>query len=135
MAAGVTRKGTPLTGVIEFIDNRLEAATGTLRVRARVSNPKIMVSPGMFVRIRLPVGKPKPCLLVPEEALGSDQGQRYVFVLNEKDEVVYRPVKLGPQVERLRVIEEGVKPDDIVRRLIDLIPRDPNEKAETGVAR
>jgi len=107
-------EGYSLAGVIDFIDNRVEAGTGTLRVRAKVDNSKTLLSPGMFVRIRLPVGKPKPCLLIPEEALGSDQGQRYVFVVNEKDEVVYRMVKLGPQVDRLRVIEEGVKPDDRV---------------------
>jgi RND family efflux transporter MFP subunit len=107
-------EGYSLTGMIEFIDNRVEAGTGTLRVRAEVNNDKLLLSPGMFVRIRLPVGKPKPSLVIPEEALGSDQGQRYVYVVNDKDEVVYRAVKLGPQVERLRVIEEGVKPDDRV---------------------
>jgi hypothetical protein len=71
-------------------------------------------------------------LLVPEEALGSDQGQRYVFVLNEKDEVVYRPVKLGPQVERLRVIAEGITADDRVivnglqrvRAGVKVVPKD-----------
>jgi RND family efflux transporter MFP subunit len=107
-------EGYSLTGVIEFIDNRVEAGTGTLRVRAVVKNDKLLLSPGLFVRIRLPVGRPKPSLVVPEEALGSDQGQRYVFVLNDHDEVVYRAVKLGPQVDRLRVIEDGVKPEDRV---------------------
>jgi len=106
--------GYSLSGVISVIDNRVEAGTGTLRVWATVDNTKTMLSPGMFVRIRLPVGNPKPSILVPEEALGSDQGQRYVFVLNEKDEVVYRAVKLGPQVDRLRVIESGVTPEDRV---------------------
>jgi RND family efflux transporter MFP subunit len=103
-----------LTGVISIIDNIVDAGTGTQRVWATVDNARLLLSPGMFVRIRLPVGKPKPSLVIPEEALGSDQGQRYVFVLNENDEVVYRAVKLGPQVERLRVIESGVKPDDRV---------------------
>jgi RND family efflux transporter MFP subunit len=107
-------EGYSLAGVIEFIDNKVEAGTGTLRVRAEVKNDKLLLSDGLFVRIRLPVGKPKPSLVIPEEALGSDQGQRYVYVLNDKDEVVYRAVKLGPQVERLRVIEEGVKPSDRV---------------------
>jgi len=106
--------GYSLSGIISVIDNRVAAGTGTLRVWATVENQKTMLSSGMFVRIRLPVGKPKPALLVPEESLGSDQGQRYLFVLNEKDEVVYRAVKLGPQVERLRVIESGVGPDDRV---------------------
>jgi RND family efflux transporter MFP subunit len=107
-------EGYSLAGVIEFIDNKVEAGTGTLRVRAEVKNDKLILSDGLFVRIRLPVGKPKPSLVIPEEALGSDQGQRYVYLLNDKDEVVYRAVKLGPQVGRLRVIEEGVKPDDRV---------------------
>jgi RND family efflux transporter MFP subunit len=104
-----------LSGVIEFIDNRLVAGTGTLRVRAVVDNEKLLLSPNMFVRIRLPVGKPKPSLVIPEEALGSDQGQRYVYVLNEQDEVVYRPVKLGPQAERLRVIEPAVVENGVVK--------------------
>jgi RND family efflux transporter MFP subunit len=103
-----------LTGLISIIDNIVDAGTGTQRVWATVDNSRMLLSPGMFVRIRLPVGKPKPSLVIPEEALGSDQGQRYVFVLNENDEVVYRPVKLGPQVERLRVIVDGVKADDRV---------------------
>jgi RND family efflux transporter MFP subunit len=100
--------------VIAIIDNIVDAGTGTQRVWARVDNSRLLLSAGMFVRIRLPVGKPKPSLVIPEEALGSDQGQRYVYVLNEQDEVVYRAVKLGPQAGRLRVIEEGVKPDDRV---------------------
>jgi RND family efflux transporter MFP subunit len=109
-----------LSGIIDFIDNRLDSGTGTLRVRAKLENtklvlsPSMLLSPGMFVRIRLPIGIPKPALLVPEEALGSDQGQRYVFVLNEKDEVVYRKVELGPQVERMRVIANGVTTEDRV---------------------
>jgi RND family efflux transporter MFP subunit len=110
----IDEEGYSLTGKIEFVDNKVDASTGTLRVRAEVKNDKLLLSDGMFVRIRLPVGTSKPSLVVPEEALGSDQGQRYVYVLNEKDEVVYRAVKLGPQVERLRVIEAGVKADDRV---------------------
>lgn len=114
-----------ITGTIDYIDPQLEAGTGTLRVRAKVENvklehsPGMLLSPGMFVRIRLPVGNAKPALLVREEALGSDQGQRYVYVLNEKDEVVYRAVALGPQDGRLRVIEKGLSADDrvIVRGL------------------
>jgi RND family efflux transporter MFP subunit len=114
-------EGHSLAGVIDFIDNRLESGTGTLRVRAKVENvklvhsPALLLSPGMFVRIRLPVGGPKPSLVIREEALGSDQGQRYVFVLNDKDEVVYRAVKLGPQEGRLRVIEPPVVEDGVVK--------------------
>lgn len=113
-------EGHSINGVIDFIDNRLEAGTGTLRVRAKMENtrlmhsPGVLLSPGMFVRIRLPVGSPKPAILVREEALASDQGQRYLFVLNANDEVVYRAVSIGPQDGRLRVIEKGLSADDRV---------------------
>jgi RND family efflux transporter MFP subunit len=119
------QEGYPLEGVIDFVNNQLEAGTGTLRVRATLTNEKLqhsprrLLSPNFFVRIRLPIGSPKPSLLVREEALGSDQGQRYVFVLDENDEVVYRAVTLGPQEGRLRVIEKGLSAEDrvIVRGL------------------
>jgi multidrug efflux system membrane fusion protein len=128
--------GHSMNGVVDFIDNRVEAGTGTLRVRARLDNSKLILSPGMFVRIQLPVGAPKPALLIPEEALGSDQGQRYLFVLNDQDEVVYRAVTLGPQVGRLRVIRSGVASGDRVvvsglQRIragvkVDAKPAEPN---------
>jgi RND family efflux transporter MFP subunit len=125
-------EGYSLSGVISIIDNIVDPGTGTQRVWATVDNSRMLLSHGMFVRIRLPVGKPKPSLVIPEEALGSDQGQRYVYVLNDRDEVVYRQVKLGPQVERLRVITEGVNPDDRVvvsglqriRTGIKVVPKD-----------
>ena len=101
-------------GTIDIIDNRLQADTGTLRVWAKVDNEKLILSPGLFVRVRLPVGLPKSALLIPEEALASDQGNRYVFALNEKDEVVYRAVKLGSQVEGMRVITSGISAEDRV---------------------
>src|SRR5262249_54474978 len=67
-------EGYSLSGVISIIDNIVDAGTGTQRAWATVDNSRMLLSPGMFVRIRLPVGKPKPCLVIPEEALGSDQG-------------------------------------------------------------
>lgn len=124
---GFSREAT-----LTFADNQLDLNTGTLRFRAEMDNeflqfgplPAIvgnaaaqgaahkgltMLSPGMFVRVRLPVGKEHPGVLIPEEALGSDQGQRFVYVLNDKDEAVYRRVKLGPQEGKHRVIDEGLK--------------------------
>jgi RND family efflux transporter MFP subunit len=102
------------TGIIDFLDNHISPTTGTLRLRATVKNDDLLLSPGMFIRLQVPIGKPHPALLVPEEALGSDQGQRFVYVLNEKDEVVYRRVKLGLLKAGRRVIEEGVSPTDRV---------------------
>jgi RND family efflux transporter MFP subunit len=101
-------------GAIDFLDNHISPTTGTLRLRATVENNDLLLSPGMFIRVQVPIGKPHPALLVPEESLGSDQGQRYVYVLNENDEVVYRRVKLGLLKAGRRVIEDGVSSSDRV---------------------
>jgi multidrug efflux system membrane fusion protein len=117
--------------VLTFADNQLDLNTGTLRFRAEMQNLPLqfgplpglvgyaaavgteqtglkLLSPGMFVRVRLPVGKEHPGVLIPEEALGSDQGQRFVYVLNDKDEAMMRRVKVGPQDGKYRVIDEGL---------------------------
>jgi multidrug efflux system membrane fusion protein len=104
----------PLSGLVAFTDNQIDANTGTLRVRAEVRNPKLsrppwyMLSPGQFIRVRLPIGNPRRAVLVPEKALGVDQGQRYVYVVNEKNEVERRDVRLGPQFGTFRVVEDNV---------------------------
>src|SRR5262249_36186960 len=87
-------------GTINWVDT----GTGPLRVRAVFPNPKELLSPGLFVRVRLAIGVPHKALLVSERALGTDQGQKYVYVVNEQGEVVYRGVKIGPLFEGLRVI-------------------------------
>jgi multidrug efflux pump subunit AcrA (membrane-fusion protein) len=73
-----------------------------------------MLSPGLFVRLRVPVGVPRKALLVHEEALQTDQGQRFLWVLNDDDEAVYRQVKIGWQTEGMRVILDGLKLSDRV---------------------
>jgi multidrug efflux system membrane fusion protein len=107
-------EGYSLTGVINFIENRVESGTGTLRIRAEIKNAKRFLSPGMFVRIRLPVGVPHQATVVAEVALSTDQGQKFVYVVNEKDEVIYRPVKAGTLNQGKRVIEDGLQPSDRV---------------------
>ncbi len=109
--------GFSYTGVVDFVDNSLDPGTGTLRVRAVVPNTKLLLSPKQFVRVRLPIGTPRQAVLVPEEALGTDQGQKFVYVVvdgkTEQGEpvqqVTYRQVKPGQQFGRLRVVEDGVK--------------------------
>ena len=96
-------------GVIDFIDNQIEATTGTLRVRAVFPNPKGVLTPGLFVRIRLPIGVPHQSVIVPERALGSDQGQKYVYVVDDKNEVNYRKIKVGALNKGYRVVEDGLK--------------------------
>lgn len=104
--------GFPRTGTIDFMDNQLNPGTGTIRFRAVVDNKSHLLAPGLFCRMRLPVGPPHRAVLVPDDAVGSDQGQKYVFVVNEKDEVVYRPVQLGFAIDRMRVIDSGLAPTD-----------------------
>lgn len=75
----------PHKGVIDFSENRVDPGTGTLRVRAKIDNPKpYLLSPGLFVRVRLPVGDPHRSTLVAEKALGSEQGEKYVYVVKDK---------------------------------------------------
>jgi multidrug efflux system membrane fusion protein len=106
-----------MTGVINFIDNQLDGSTGTLRGRALVDNHDGLLSPGLFVRLRVPIGAAHKAILVREEALGSDQGQRFVYVIDkvknkdtgvEEDVVAYRRVKIGTLVGGRRVIESGL---------------------------
>lgn len=108
--------GFPHTGYVDFADNVVSSATGTITVRGVFGNPagpsgRRLMRPGMFVRIRLPIGKPRQALLVDEKALGTDQGQKYVFVVDSQNLVQYQRVKVGPlQGDGLRVIEEGLQP-------------------------
>jgi multidrug efflux system membrane fusion protein len=113
-------KGFPHRGYVNFGNNVVTASTGTITVRGAFDNPantagKRLLHPGMFVRVRLPLGKPHPMLLVSERALGSDQGQKFLLLVNGKNAVEYRRVKTGPlQDDGLRVISEGLNPGERV---------------------
>ena len=72
--------------MVDFTDNRVDLNTGTLRFRAKLANPNQMISPGLFVKVRLPIGEAHPALMIREQALQSDQGLKKVFVLQPKDE-------------------------------------------------
>jgi membrane fusion protein, multidrug efflux system len=113
-------EGFPHEGTINFVDNQVDPTTGSILVRGVFPNPKPetgvrLLSPGMFVRIRLPIGSPRKALLVIDRALGSDQGLKYVDVVDEKGEVQYRRVTTGLlQEDGLRVISSGLKPGELV---------------------
>lgn len=100
----------PYQGVINFVDNRVDPGTGTLRLRGVFGNPQGIIAPGLFVRVRAPVGKPHQAILMTEQALGTDQGQKFVYVVNDKDQAVYQPVKVGRLHNGLRAITEGLQP-------------------------
>jgi RND family efflux transporter MFP subunit len=83
-------------------------------MRASLSNTDQSLRPGQFARARLAIGAPHKALLVPEEAIRSDQGKKIVYVVDEQNKVVSRTVTLGAKQDALRVIEEGLRPDDRV---------------------
>jgi RND family efflux transporter MFP subunit len=99
----------PFRGTIDFISNRVDPGTGTLSVRGSFPNKERFLRPGLFARIRLPIGNPHPALLISDEAVGTNQGQKYVYIVSDKNEVVYRPVKLGALSDGLRIVEDGLK--------------------------
>jgi RND family efflux transporter MFP subunit len=108
----VADEGFPRRGVLDFVDVAAAATTGTIRCRAELPNPDELVLPGMFVRVRLPFGEPTPSLLVPERAIGLDQGRRYVCVVGPDDRVEHRTVELGILDGELRVISKGLAGDE-----------------------
>jgi RND family efflux transporter MFP subunit len=109
-----TEDGYPHRGVLDYISPTLDPSTGTLAVRAVFQNPKRVLMPGNFVRVRVPLGENVPSLLVPDASLGSQQGGRYVLVVNGDNVVEQRNVTIGPLSGALRVIDSGLKPGDHV---------------------
>jgi RND family efflux transporter MFP subunit len=107
-------EGYPRSGTVDFTDNRLDSDTGTWRLRGLFPNPQQVIAPGMFVRIRLPLGEPYDALLVAEQALGTDQGQKFVYVVDNEGTVNYRRVKVGRLQDGLRVISDGLTKEDKV---------------------
>lgn len=108
----VADEGFPRQGVLDFVDVAAAATTGTIRCRAELANADELVLPGMFVRVRLPAGDPEPAVLVPERAIGIDQGRRYVCVVGADDRVEHRTVEVGGQEGDLRVITKGLERDE-----------------------
>lgn len=106
-----------LTGTVDFLDNQVDPATGTLRTRATVDNASGLLSPGLFVRVRYPIGKAAEALIVPEEALASDQGRPFVFIVEQKEGkeiAVAKYVEPGPLLGSRRVIRSGITSADKV---------------------
>jgi multidrug efflux pump subunit AcrA (membrane-fusion protein) len=97
----------PHTGTINFVDNRVEPNTGTIRMRGIFENHDRSLKPGMFVRIRLPLGAPYQATLVEDKALMSDQGRKYVFVVDREEKAVYRPVEVGQAVHGKRAAKKA----------------------------
>jgi RND family efflux transporter MFP subunit len=97
-------KGHSLRGKLDFEDNRLDIGTGTYRMRAVVDNADHFLSPGMYVRVRLPIGQPHNALLIAEQAIGTDQGKKFVYVITPENKAEYREVQVGKLQNGLREI-------------------------------
>ena len=119
-----TETGYPHEGHLDYVSPTLNSSTGTLAVRGLVPNDKRVLLPGYFARVRVPFDQDKNALLVPDTALGSDQGGRYLLVVNKDNMVEQRKVQIGAADNGLRVIESGLKPDDrvVIAGLLRVIP-------------
>jgi RND family efflux transporter MFP subunit len=108
-----TETGYPHEGKLDYVAPDVDPSTGTLAARLNLPNANRSLLPGYFVRVRIP-GKPAPALLVPDVALGSDQGGRYVLVVNAENVVEQRKIEAGQLIGDLRVIESGLTKNDSV---------------------
>ncbi|WP_426408811.1 efflux RND transporter periplasmic adaptor subunit [Bradyrhizobium ganzhouense] len=130
-----TETGYPHEGHLDYVAPTLNSSTGTLAVRGLVPNDKRVLLPGYFVRVRVPFDQDKNALLVPDTALGSDQGGRYLLVVNKDNVVEQRKVQIGAADNGLRVIESGLKPDDrvVISGLLRVIPGQKIDPQQTKI--
>jgi len=133
-----TDAGFPYKGVLDYAAPTVNQSTGTLQVRGSFENAKFALLPGYFVRVRVPT-RPIQGLLVPDVAVGADQGGRYLLVVKADNVVEQRRIELGQTFGQLRLVESGLKPDDrvVVLGLQDAIPGqkvDPQLQAPQSAA-
>lgn len=101
-------------GRLDFVDNRLDAASGTIRLRAVFPNGDLFLTPGLFGRVTLTGSDPYKGVLLPDEAVGADQDRRVVYVVEPDNSVTMRPVRAGPRIDGYRVIRAGLTGDETV---------------------
>jgi len=101
-------------GKIDFVDNSIDRSSSTIRVRAAFANPRGRFTPGMFARVRMAAAPPKNELLVPDAAIGAEQARKFVLVVDAENVARPKYVTLGPVVDGLRIITQGLTPDDNV---------------------
>jgi len=134
-----SENGYPHRGTLDYTSPSVNQSTGTLAVRGILANPNRVLLPGYFVRVRIPFGEPQSALLVPEQAIGSDQGGRYVLVVDRDNTVAQRRVAIGPKENDARIIESGLDAQDrvVVAGMLRAIPGqkvDPQMQAADAVA-
>jgi multidrug efflux system membrane fusion protein len=117
----IDENGYPHQGYIDYVDPRMDASTGTLKVRGLIKNPDQLLSPGLFARVRIHGGSPHPALLIPGRAIGTDQDQQFVWVVKPDGLVDYRKIKPGIQFGSFRTVLEGLSVDDQI--VVDGLPK------------
>ena len=106
--------GFPHQGKLEFVDNQLDAKTGSVRMRATFDNSDNSLVPGLFARVQLSggEGEQKRAILISDRAVGTDQNRKFVYVVKADSTAEYRTVTLGPVFDGLRIVRDGIKPGD-----------------------
>jgi multidrug efflux system membrane fusion protein len=110
----VDEDGYPHSGKLDFIDNQVDATTGTIRARAALANPDGRYTPGLFARVRLIGGEDHDSVLIENRAIGTDLSKTYVLTLTKDNRIEYRLVELGPEINGLRVVTQGLAPNDLI---------------------
>ncbi|WP_029629794.1 efflux RND transporter periplasmic adaptor subunit [Zavarzinella formosa] len=142
--------GFPHQGTINLVDNQVNSKTGTLKLRGVFANPDGVFTPGLFTRVRVPIGEPHKAVLVSERAIDTDQGQKIIYLIDEDNKVFTRPVRLGAVHGGLRVIEDGgvkpgeriiveglqqVKPDSVVDPKLIPMPVNSSNQGPTNLSK
>jgi multidrug efflux system membrane fusion protein len=110
----VDEDGYPHSAKLDFIDNQVDASTGTIRARAALANPDGRYTPGLFARVRLVGGEDQDSVLIEDRAVGTDLSKKFVLALTADNRIEYRLVELGPEIDGLRVVTRGLAPSDVI---------------------
>lgn len=104
----------PVKGKLDFGENRIDNASGTMRLRAQIPNRDLLLQPGLFGRVHVPGSLPYKGVLIPDEAVGADQDRRIVYVVDKEGTVSAKPVRLGPRLYGYRVVRNGLTGDETI---------------------
>jgi multidrug efflux system membrane fusion protein len=110
----VDEDGYPHPAQLDFIDNQVDATTGTIRARAALANPDGRYTPGLFARVRLIGGEDRDSVLIEDRAVGTDLSKKFVLTLSKDNRIEYRLVELGPEINGLRVVTQGLAPNELI---------------------
>jgi multidrug efflux system membrane fusion protein len=105
---------SPVTGKLDFAENRIDEATGTMRIRAQIPNQDLILQPGLFGRVNMPGSLPYQGILIPDDAIGADQDRRIVYVVDDAGKVSAKPIRTGPRLHGYRVVRSGLTGNEII---------------------